>query len=327
MNIAMNTAGIASLLLSAALATAPAHALDQAAMAQAQGQVHDLASQFVKVWDRNAATSPADFVKDFKATIGARFPAFYGIERYEGRKTQAQRDAEIAAAYTEFPALRDAYIAKVETFARELPAHVKSFKAAFPDYPQASDIWFVHSLGEMDGGKRRLDGRLVFIFGADLMTKVHGKGHVAPFFHHELFHDYQVLECKEEKMWMSLWREGMAGYVAKALNPSATEAELGFDLPANMARDTDAQMPRALEHLQANLDSNDQEVYSGLFLRRGDKTGMPARRGYYLGYLVAQEAAKRYDLQTLARLDCATARDFVFSAVERLRGAAAAGMP
>lgn len=282
-------------------------------------QVHDLASPFVAVWERNVGKSDEEFVRDFKATVASRFPQFYGVARYEGKKSEAERDAEIVAARAEFAGMRAAYVNKVGRFKQELPVHVASFRKLFPDYEARNPLWFVHSLGEMDGGKRRLDGKLEFIFGADQMVKVHKENNEAYFFHHELFHDYQPMQCERWPVWASLWQEGMASYAAKVLNPNATDEEMMLHLPLNMVPDTRKQMRRALDDLYAKLDSTDQDAYSGLFLRKGDNSGMPARRGYYLGVLVAEEAARTMSVQQLARLDCEAVRPVVFAAVARLR--------
>jgi hypothetical protein len=315
----MTIARIPLILLNTILITCAARAAEPSGSVQKQMHVHDLASQFVEVWDRNAAKSQAEFIQDFKSTIGSRFREFYSVERYGGEKTQAQRDQEIASAYVEFPALRDAYVQKTAQFTKDLPIHIANFKAVFPDYVPESDIYFVHSLGEMDGGTRQLGGRMYFIFGADLMVKAHGNGNEAPFFHHELFHDYHVMKCSQHQIWTSLWAEGLATYLAKTMNPSATNAELLLDLPPDMVRNTQKQLTRALDDLRVSMNREDPDAYSGLFMRKGDKTGLPARRGYYLGYLVAQEASKKYDVRQLAKLDCDAAREVVFSAVDGLR--------
>lgn len=284
-------------------------------------KVHDLASPFVEVWDRNAGRPDEDFIRDFKSTVAAKFPAFYGVERYAGKKTEAQRDAEIAAARAAFPALREVYTQKVARFNQELPTHIASFRKLFPDYEAKNDLWLVHSLGEMDGGKRRLNGEMVFIFGADMIARNHRQDASPFFFHHELFHDYQPMQCTRWAVWTALWQEGLASHVARQLNPAATDDEMLLNLPPNMAADTRKQMGRALDDLYAKLDSTDEQAYSGLFLRKGDDSGMPARRGYYMGMLVAEEAAKSMSLQQLAKLPCDEVRPVVVAAVERLRAA------
>ncbi|MEX5746580.1 hypothetical protein [Massilia sp. X63] len=283
-------------------------------------KVHDLASGFTTVFERNVGKPDADFIQDFKASVAARLPGFYGAERFEGRRSAGQRDADLAKARSEFPAIREAYANKVARFTAELPGHIASFRAAFPDYPATTDVWFLHSLGEMDGGTRNIDGKVYFIFGADVMVKVHGNGNEAAFFHHELFHDYHNMDCKTEPIWASLWNEGLATYVAKRMNPSANNAELLLDFPRNLVADTRKELKRALDDVQGKLDSEDQAVYAGLFYGSGnDGTGLPPRRGYYLGYLVAEEVGKGMSLQQMAKLQCDAARSAVVGAVERLR--------
>ncbi|MGI4720609.1 MAG: hypothetical protein ACRYGO_08920 [Janthinobacterium lividum] len=279
-------------------------------------KIHNLAGAFAEVWDRNVGKPDEEFVHDFKASVAAKFPAFYGVARYGGRKTEAQRDADIVAARTEFPKLRATYLKTVANFEHDMTAYIASFRKTFPDYAAKNDVWFVHSLGEMDGGKRPLEGKPTFIFGADRMSEDEGKDANVLFFHHELFHDYQPLVCKQWPVWTSLWQEGLATYVALRLNPGWTVEGM---LPPELVEGTRKQMGRAVEDLYAKLDSTDGDDYSGLFLGRGDKTGMPARRGYYLGVLVAEEAAKTMDLHQLAMLDCESVRPVVVAAVERMR--------
>ena len=299
-------------LLSAAAAASPA---SPPAM-----KVHDLASGFTAVFDRNAGKSEQEFVRDFKATVASRFPGFYGAKRFDGQRSEAQREADLAQAYAEFPAMRAAYVKKVARFTQDLPAHIASFRTTFPDYPATTDIWFLHSLGEMDGGTRTIDGKTYFIFGADAMVKYHGDGDEAAFFHHELFHDYHSMDCPKQPIWVALWNEGLATYVAKSMNPSANNSELLLDMPRNLVADTQKQLGRAFDDLHGKLDSEDQATSGGLVWGRGgEATGLPARRGYSLGYLVAEEIGKGMGMQQMAKLECGAARTAVVAAVEKLR--------
>ncbi|MGI4720610.1 MAG: hypothetical protein ACRYGO_08915 [Janthinobacterium lividum] len=283
-------------------------------------KVHDLATGFQQVADRNAG-KPEAAVREFRETIVPRFPQFYGSQRYAGKLTEAEQDARLAKAFAAFPALREAYARKVARFTQDLPRHIASFRKEFPDYPATTDIWFLHSLGEMDGGTRTFNGERFFVFGADVMVQLHGDNDEAAFFHHELFHDYQALNCGGGPVWAGLWEEGLATYVSKRLNPKASDAELLLDLPHGLVPDTRRQMRRALDDLHAKLDSTDREAVAGLFERRGDRTGLPARRAYYLGYLVAEEVGKTMSMREMAKLDCEAVRPVVVAAVERLRTA------
>lgn len=287
-------------------------------------KVHDLATAFQQVADRNAGR-PDAAARDFRETIAPRFPQFYGPERYQGKLTEVQRDAQYVKAFAEFPAIRAAYIEKVSGFTRGLPGHIARFREEFPDYAAATDIWFLHSLGEMDGGVRTLGGKQYFVFGADVMVQVHGNGDEAAFFHHELFHDYQAMGCAARQVWTSLWEEGLATYVSRRMNPGASNAELLLDIPKNLVADTQAQLGAAFEDLHAKLESSDPAAIRSLFQGRRTVSGLPVRRGYYLGYLVAEDIGKTMGMRQMAKLDCASARPVVLAAVERLRKAHPAG--
>ena len=311
---------ISLLVLAAALAPGAVATETKVAAPSPTMKVHDLASGFTTVFDRNAGKSEREFVQDFKATVASRFPGFYGAARFKGQRSEAERDAELAKAYAEFPAMRDAYVKKVARFTQDLPTHVASFQGTFPDYAAKTDIWFLHSLGEMDGGTRTIDGKRYFIFGADAMVKYHGDGDETAFFHHELFHDYHRMDCKTQPIWTSLWKEGLATYVAKQMNPTANNSELLLDIPPRLVENTRKELGRAFDDLHGKLDSEDRSDYAGLFYGSGgDKTGLPPRRGYYLGYLVAEEIGKGMSMQQMAKLECGAARTAVVAAVEKLR--------
>ncbi len=288
--------------------------------------IHNIAQDFVVFWDATQ-TIPRDMrVEEFKRRVGAQFPAFYGIERYGGKRTQGQQDMIIGRTFDKFGSERTAYLATVARFDAELPRHISTFAEAFPGFHPDVEIWFLDSLGEMDGGTRDFNGQRYLIFGADLMAKLHGGGDEAPFFHHELFHVYQDAvspECEGQGTWQALWREGLAVYVSKQLNPGASEKEMLLDFPAGSLAVTKAHLYESYADIEKVLDDGDEKYYGPLFNTDKDSTGLAPRRGYYLGYLVAQEIGKTHDLRTMAALDCADARKLVVNAVQKLKRQAA----
>jgi hypothetical protein len=288
--------------------------------APATPQLRNIAAAFPAFWDASQGKPMAERVAQFKREVAPRMPEFYGAERFGAEFTQADRDRHIQSAIEGFPAIRDEYLRKAKQFEAELPRYVASFKVWFPDYQPAQDIYVLHSLGEMDGGTRTLAGRNTLIFGIDGMVRYHGTGNETAFFHHELFHTHHTAmdECDGKGVWASLWQEGLATYVSKAMNPTATETELLLEFPKDMANRTRAVLPAAFEQLETVLDSTDKSTYAELF--QGKETGsLPARRGYYLGYLVAQEAAKSRHVRELAKLSCPAVRELVHSTVGTLR--------
>lgn len=288
-------------------------------------EVRSLAREFATFWDASQGLPEAERVSAFKAQIGARFPEFYGIERYKGRRTQAEQDELIRGNIAVFGKRRQAYLDKAAKFEADLPRHVASFSKAFPDFKPEVITYFVHSLGEMDGGPRELNGRLYLVFGADMMARLHGDGDEAAFFHHELFHIYHSAQshCGEERLWQRLWTEGLASHVSKVLNPQATDQEMLLDFPPGSANLVRGRMYASLAQLERVLDSTDEQQHANLFQMDGrSEGGLPPRRGYFLGYQIAQELGKTRSPSELAKLSCTEVRPLIGSAISALKARA-----
>lgn len=289
---------------------------------QAAPRVHDHASGFVAFWDRTRDLPIAERVALFKREVAPGFAPFYGIERYAGKRTQVEQDRLIERALLDFGPIRAAFLDKANGSKRALQSHVATMVRQFPDYRPDIDVHLVHSLGEMDAGPRTLAGRDYLVFGLDVMARLHGANDESAFYQHELFHTYhsqQLGDCDSGQVWSTLWKEGLATYVSQQLNPAADESALLLDFPAGMPARTRAVLPQALAQLRSVWTSEDGTTWGGLFhTRTDDGTGLPGRRGYYLGYLAAREAGKRYSMQELAKLDCPASRRAALAAVESL---------
>jgi hypothetical protein len=283
-------------------------------------QVMNLAPNFVTFLDRTNGQPIDARVAEFKRELGPRFPSFYGIARYGGERTQTEQDSVIRRAIEDFPAIRERYIEKTARFGTIMPKALTSFAQRFPDFSPNIPVYVLHSLGEADGGVRSLpDGDALF-FGIDSMVRLHGDNDETPFFHHELFHTYhtpELKECAGGPMWAYLWVEGLATYVSKALNPQASDAELLLDIPVGVAARYRETLADSLAEFERVVDSTDRAVYRDLFTR-ASTSRLPARRGYYLGYVVAAEASPTYSLSALASLNCSQARELVLATVRSL---------
>lgn len=296
-----------------------------AAAPDARPHLHNSAMAFTEFWDANKDKPAAEQVAAFKASVAPVYPGFYDAARLKDFLTPAQYDQRIENAIKDFPGIRTEYVRKARQFGAELPRYTATFQAAFPDFQPPEDIYVLHSLGEMDGGMRHIGGKTVMVFGVDSMVKYHGNGNESAFFHHELFHIHHrnaMGDCGDAGIWANLWSEGLAVHVSKVLNPDANEQELLLEVPNHMAAQTRAVLPAALAQLEDVLDKTDERTYAGLFYGSGDAGNLPKRRGYYLGYLVAQEAGKRRSIQELARLSCGQVKELVHATVHELRVAA-----
>lgn len=292
--------------LVAALAAGAAHCAD--------APVRNLAPEFAKVYDATAQLPMPERVSAMRESLMSQYTEFYS------RRKPADLDKRVQRAIDEFPQIRNAYGEKAGKFGAALDAHMKTFNATFPNYRNTVPIYLVHSLGEMDGGPRELNGKVHLIFGADMMASLNPDGNAAPLFHHELFHimHRQKFACDTQPVWAALWGEGLAVYASEVMNPGANEKELLLDYPQGMAIDTRARLPAAWANALSVLDSTDEKVAVEMFTMSGKDASLPVRRGYYLGYLVAKEAGKTRGLAELAALDCKQAGELVHEIVRKL---------
>lgn len=206
----------------------------------------------------------------------------------------------------------------------DLPRYESSFKAAFPDLRYEGEVYVLCSFGAFDGATRLVRDKEALLFGVDMIAYVYGTdADPQPFFHHELFHIYhsQFLSDEDDALYVSLWREGLATYVAKSLNPSAEGVNL-FGLPLDMPERARGMLPRLARELRQNLDSTSQDTYARFFFGKDEHADLPARSGYYVGYRVAERIGEGRRLQDLAKMQGPELRAAIHGALEELeRGA------
>ena len=189
----------------------------------------------------------------------------------------------------------------------QLEEAARSFKEAFPDFSLDFEVHLLHSLDEMDGGTRLLNGEHRFIFGLDAMSRYHSWQDETAFFHHELYHFYsKQLHAStdwydHETLLLNLWEEGLAVYVSHLLNPTATYDELSLNIPAGMAERVWENRVRLANDLLPKLMTNDEEAYRDYFTGRTLEKAVPSRAGYFLGYIVMSELAKTHPLAELLK--------------------------
>jgi hypothetical protein len=268
----------------------------------------DLTGDYASFYDRTR-DQPADArVAAFKTEMHRRLPGFYDAVRF-GDMSSAQYDDLIARSFTDFPTRRDAFVRAASAFQNMLRPAIHSFVGTLRDFRSIGHIALLHSLGEMDAGTRTFNGRTWLVFGADMLARLHASGNARAFFHHELFHVYHgrfFTEC--EAVWCALWMEGLAVHVSAGLNPGSTDADLLLTEPAPIRAAVDADLARAVCAVRARLDSTDPNDYAAFFFGNSRFEELPARSGYYLGFLAAQGAGKRYSFTELAHFNQAEAR-------------------
>ncbi len=278
----------------------------------------DLASSYTTFWDESQDLPAQERVDAFKARFDALLPGFFSAERV-GWMTSEQYDSAIVQSFEQFPGIRDRFTAVTSGFAKLLEPAYASFARAFPDLRPIGPIYIIHSVGELDGGTREVAGQSRLFFGADVMAQVHQFADEKPFFQHELFHVYHAQFFSGcEEMWCATWSEGLAVLVAQRLNPRATDAELLLTSPRPIRPEVDRNRVAAVCAVASRLSSTDSADYASLFSNGSPIANLPPRFGYYIGYLVATEAARSRSLTELAHLDNEKARDLVTGALAQL---------
>lgn len=280
-------------------------------------QLIDTIPAFTQAWQGTAAVPEADRPAAFRARMQATLPGFYVGGRMG--MTPAVYDARIVAQLKQYPQQRAGIEAVAARFRTMLEPSQASFENAFGRMRGYPPLYLVDSLGEFDGGTRTLKGQTVLMFGADVIARIHTDHDIQAFFHHELFHLYHHRTFSEcEAIWCGLWAEGLATYVAKQLNPKATDAELLLSSPEPLRAAVERDRKAAVCAVVSRLDSTAQSDYGALFSSGRLSPTLPGRFAYYVGYLVAEEIGRTHTLKQMAQMRAPEARREVDAALARL---------
>lgn len=311
-------------MAAAVLLSTSVHAAPQTAAPKAPG--YRVINLMPAYWDFHAKTkdlAPEAQAALFTRQIARRYPDVYAA-RVIGIPDGKEVEAEIARRYQLVSQMigpqMDVMRNVSDRIAADLKKYETTFRKTFPDLAYSGDIYFLHSVGGFDGAVRTINDRSTLLFGLDMITFVYGKdANPEPFFHHELFHLYhgQFREDRPHDVIGALWSEGLATYVAQALNPGTGGVEI-FGIPRNTPARVLADVPGLAKGLRAVLDSTDSADYRRYFNGKDENAEVPARSGYVMGYLVAKKLAKRHSLQELAHMPVRVLRPEIEQALAEL---------
>ena len=208
-----------------------------------------------------------------------------------------------------FPPLTEARLhAVAATVTNGFAAAQDKFLKAFPDFRRPDSVAFGPSFRRFDGIEYKdAAGHGHMLFGIDAIAILHGPQDMPSFFAHELFHIYhrQVMGARmpdpDNVTWWEMWEEGLATYVSQRLNPGL-DAQQVLWLPSDIVQRMQAPgaTARAAKLLLADFDKTGGTYwFSGSDAAPG---GLPARAGYYMGYLMLSELSKGHPLSWLAQL-------------------------
>jgi hypothetical protein len=237
---------------------------------------------------------------------------------------QEQWDAAWSRAhyFPDLPRVVPAIRSIVAGLSQQLEQANSRFLKMFPDMRWSGDIYVMASGYCFSGRAQTIQGRSALLFGVDAIAAL-GQKDLIPGMQHELFHRYhrEFFEFEASSaypLWTALWAEGMAMYVSKQLNPSASELDLGL-VPLGMARQVDERRAEVAADFLRKFESTAEQDATLYFNSNENKDAVvPARAGYQLGVLVVSDLAKRYSIQTLAHWSQAEAKPQVRAALERI---------
>jgi hypothetical protein len=216
--------------------------------------------------------------------------------------------------------------AMTDTLPQKLDVARDRFLEMFPDMRWSGDIYVMASGYCFNGRAQMIQGRSALLFGVDATIAL-GQKDLIPGMTHELFHRYHRSFFDFEAssgypLWTTLWAEGMAQYVAEALNPSASEIDLSH-LPAGMVQQVDAKREQLAADFLKRFDSRDRHDAQVYFNDIDSKDPLvPARGGYELGVLVARALSQHYSVQTLAHWSQKEAEPKIKAALMVMSGSA-----
>lgn len=299
-----------------------------ASYAQQPGpRIHNYADSFLAFWSKNKGRTISEQVEAFKVEVAPKLPEFYQFKFDRWKQQGKDVDEMLGEQLRAFPRIAEFFAEKNRLINAELEGNLATFQKAFDDFDTDFDVYILHSLGEMDGGARMINGKQYFIFGIDGIIEHHNADTDVPFYHHEFFHMYHYQNyVGAEKLWAALWAEGLATYVSGAMNPGSSYRDMMLDVPPGLVEKCEADLPYLWAKLAEKLDSGSEDDYATFFLFSSKDPRIPKRAGYYLGYLIAKELSQGRTLKELARLDGEVLRSEIAAAITKLTRKKAGGI-
>src|ERR1700722_1502885 len=307
----------AILALVAALAVGPAPA------AAGTCPIVDAIAPLAAVAAATAGEPDAQQITAYRQALIDAHPALYA-PHVLGLEPGPAMDGKILAslAQTRIAPDHSALIVRVRT---QIAETSRGFGRVFPDFKCHFPVYLTDSLGTLDGAGRVVDGQPAMVIGVDSVEQELPQLSLPVFLNHEFFHRYHFEAAGfsddpagNQEIWRVLWAEGLATYFSKVLSVGATTADAL--LSAHLEERARPLMPQIAADLLTGMDRIDSELFDEYF-RGGPwagRHGLPARSGYYVGYVVAGRLAERHSLAALAHLKGAALHDEIAATLRAL---------
>lgn len=181
-----------------------------------------------------------------------------------------------------------------------------SFAKQLPDFDSSRIIvYFMPSLGVFDGQTHDIGQKVGVLFGVDgIAQNDEDQENIGVDVAHELFHVYQYeahpgARSDQAHLWEAVWIEGSAAYASQQLTPGATEAQA---LGAVFKQTTPDERKQLACDLLDDWNTRNPSIMATYLQAGAGERSMPARSGYLLGYLTAQDFARNYSVSQIGKL-------------------------
>jgi hypothetical protein len=214
---------------------------------------------------------------------------------------------------------------------RAIERDYAAFKRLLPDAKDGFSVVLLPSFGRFAGQGRAFEDSEVLMIGVDKVKLTAEGGLATPFVQHEICHVYRYQrspECRADvrgyfehgtmpPLAHLMWEEGMACYVARQLNPTASESEILIGAPLAEVK---ARWMELLEEAKAEMTKQGPQSIAGFFYfqRKGAKP-LPIDCGYVIGEAVVANVAKRLSLQEMMSLQGPKLLQEMIAAIDELR--------
>jgi len=286
-------------------------------------EVVDAYSAVARTAVATASATPEEELRAFHEQVIDRFPGLYA-QHVLGLKPGPHLDDAIHAALkgAREDATRDQLLLRLRAAIDDAS---KAFEV-FPDFRCDFPVYLADTLGQLDGAGREVDGRRALVLGIGNLAAEQASLPLAILMSHEMFHRYHYQAAgysddlnERQPIWQALWVEGLATYASQVLAPGTTLSDALAD--GELAQRAAPLLPSLAGDLLAHMDETNVAVFDRYF-SYGDedvqRRGLPWRSGYYVGYVVAKELARRHTLAALAHLKGARLHDKVADELRRL---------
>jgi hypothetical protein len=288
--------------------------------------VVDATGSFWAFWEKYAAQDAEARVAGFREMVMAARPELFLVNVIGRDPTRPQEIDERLPGYVASLDARIAVMRALSASVREgLSRFDASFRRTFPTMRWRGTVYFTLSVDAFDGAVRMVAGEPALLFGIDKIALIHGAdANLGPLFHHELFHVHHEMQCPSPDyqkegphgLYDPLWREGLAVYVSRVLNPGANNKQLLLD--DEMVRRGTEMLPALAKELQSLLDDAKEEQYRDFFLGAGQRQDIPKRVAYFVGLRVVEKVAADRALPDLVRLCGPELRAAIEEALKKL---------